>query len=589
MRLRLSIVALCLLATAMASAAETPAAAETPSPNVAVVNGQAVTRAEFARSLLSTLGTSAMQAYVERVLVAQEARRQRITVTDAELQARWDVEMSLRLQAAQQETRMGPEEFRAAAADRGMSEEQVRAELASTISRDALRTKLLSEKLLESYVDLSDKALRAHYQRTRGRRFSAAHIMVNDQREAQRLVEVLRDRQDLWPDAVTAYSLDRASKPFKGRIGPVPAESPLGRVLAGMSPGALSVWQEGQLWHVVWMIKEVPASGEDFDKIKDRLRAELLALESRSKLYDLLADLWQNATVVVNMSPDAATRRALGEDVAAYVNGEAIRAEDLSEALVREFGPTTLPAYIERTLLFQEAARRGLTVPQQELDARLKTIGGRLFEDQAAQTGMSVKDFQEVVQTRPGGVEDLKGRLVREFVSRDDVRATLLAEQMVAPDVKVSEQDVQDAYKEYGGERYVVRDMAAETRAEAERVLDRIEQGASFDLLARTESAAPGVWLEGAGMTTVTAGQPWYERVKGLEAGQTSGIFLQDGKYHIIKVVEHAPPSERPPIESVRDKLEREVFLRKAMDRIQALLLKLRAESTITVNIEQGK
>ena len=75
--------------------------------------------------------------------------------------------------------------------------------------------------------------------------------------------------------------------------------------------------------------------------------------------------------------------------------------------------------------------------------------------------------------------------------------------------------------------------------------------------------------MEGVGLHVVADGNPWYDRVKGLEAGQTSGIFQQDGKYHIIKVVEHDLPSDRPPLETVRDKLQREIFLRKAMDRIR--------------------
>jgi parvulin-like peptidyl-prolyl isomerase len=574
---------LCLLAAL--AAAPSPAARAAQADPVAVVNGQAIARADFARSLLSSLGSSAMEAYVERVLIAQEARRQGVTVTDQELQARRELEVSLRMQAAQQGARLGPEEFRIAAAGRGMSLEQVREEMAQSISMDALRSKLLAEKLLEPYVDLSDKALRAYYERTRGRRFAAAHIAVADERQARRLMEVLRDRLDLWPDAVTAYSLDRASKPYKGRIGPVPADSVLGRVLDEMSPGTLNVWQEGQVWHVLYLIKEIPASGEDVDQSRDRLRAELLAAQSHSRLYDLLADLWQEASVVVNMSPDPAARRLLGEDVAAFVNGEPIRADDLSEALVQEFGPATLPATIERTLIFQEAARRGLSVTPQELDSRLKAIGERLFADQASQRGLSAQDLQQLLRDSAGSPQQVQERLVRDLVSVDDVRATILAEKMVADDVKVTDQEVQDAYREYGGERYIVRDMATETRAQAELVLDRLDQGASFELLARTESAEPGVWLEGVGLQVVTAGQPWYERVKGLEAGQTSGIFQQDGKYHIIKVVEHDPPSDRPPIDTVREKLQREVFLRKAMDRIRALLLKLRAEGSITVNL----
>ncbi len=583
---RHTIALLCLLAALSAApgrAADEPVAAAGP---VAVVNGQAITRAQFAASLVSSLGSSVMEAYTERVLIAQEARRRGVTVTDHELQARRKLELELRLRAAEQGTRMGPQEFAAAAADRGMGMDQVRAELDDSISMDALRSKLLAEKLLAPYLDLGDKALRAYYERTRGRRFAAAHIAVADQKQAERLMEALGNRRDIWPDAVLAYSLDRASMPYKGRIGPVPAESALGRVLAGMGPDELRVWQEGQVWHVLWLIKEIPASSEDFDQIKDRLRSELLAVESHSRLYDLLADLWEQARVVVNMSPDPAERRLLGQDVAAFVNGEPIRTDALSDALVREFGKATLPATIERTLIFQEAARRGLSVQPEELDERLKAIGERLFADQASARGLSSQDLQKLVQGSAESPAEVKARLVREMVNVDDVRATILAEKLVAPDVQVTQQEIQDAYNAYGGERYVVRDLPTDTRAQALSVMDRLDQGASFELLARTESPEPGVWLEGEGLTVVTDGQPWFERVKGLEAGQTSGIFQQDGKYHIIKVVEHDPPSDRPPIETVRDKLQRQVFLRKAMDRIRALLIKLRAESSITVNLE---
>ncbi len=464
--------------------------------------------------------------------------------------------------------------------------DQVRAELTDSISMDALRSKLLAEKLLEPYLDLSDKALRAYYDRTRGRRFAAAHIAVTDERQAQRLMDALQDRRDLWPDAVVTYSLDRASMPYKGRIGPVPADSALGKVLAGMKPDELKVWQEGQVWHVLWMIREIPASTEPFDQIKDRLRAELLAQDSHSRLYDLLADLWEQASVVVNMSPDPETRRLLGLDVAEFVNGEPVRTADLSDALVREFGKATLPATIERTLIFQEAAKRGIAVDPKELDERMKAIGDRLFADQASARGLSSQALQKLVQDSADTPEQVKARLLREMVNVDDVRATLLAEKLVTPDVRVTDQDIQDAYNAYGGERYVVRDLALDTRAEAQSVMDRLDQGASFELLARTESTEPGVWLDGAGMKAVTDGDPYYQRIKGLEAGQTSGIFQQDGKYHIIKVVEHDPPTDRPPLETVRDKLQREVFLRKAMDRIRALLIKLRAESSITVNLE---
>jgi len=574
--------ALCVLALGLAAAGASAADSEAGRP-VAVVNGQAITRAEFGRSLLLSLGRGALESYVDRVLIAQEARRMGVRVTDRELQERREVELALRLRAAEQGMRLSPEEFREAVANRGMDIEQVRRELADTISPDALRSKLLAEKLLEPYVNLSDAALRAYYERTRGRRFAAAHIALADRRQAERLLQVLQERRDLWPDAVITYSLDRASRPYKGRIGPVPAASALGKVLAEMKPGELTLWQEGRVWHILWLIGEVPDSGEDFEQIKERLAAELLAERTHSRLYDLLADLWEESRVVVNLSADPEARRLLGEDVAAYVNGEVVRTDALAEALVREFGPAMLPVYIERTLIFQEAARRGIEVPEEEVEARLEAIGRRLVADQAAERGMSVGELQGLVTGGQAGVEELADRLVRESVSVDDVRAALLAERLVAGDVQVTEQEIQDAYREYGGERFVVRDLSTETRGKAENILQRLAQGAAFELLMMTESDEPGRWLESSGLSVVTATHPWYERVKDLKPGQVSGIFQQDGKYHIIKVVEHHLPSDRPPLETVRDKLEREVFLRKAAVRIRALLIKLRAESEINI------
>jgi hypothetical protein len=288
---------------------------------------------------------------------------------------------------------------------------------------------------------------------------------------------------------------------------------------------------------------------------------------------------------VVNMSPDPAERAVLGADVAEFVNGQPVPASELADALVREFGKAVLPATVERTLIFQEAAKRGITVQPEELAERMKAIGDRLFADQATARGMKESDLQKLLADNSDNPQQVKARLLREMVSVDDVRATILAEKLVAPDIKVSDQEVQDAYNALSGERYIVRDLSTDSRAGAQSVLDRLDQGASFDLLARTESSEPGVWLEGEDLRVVSAGDPWFDRVKGLEAGQTSGIFLQDGKYHIIKVVEHDPPSDRPPIETVRDKLQREVFLRKAADRIRALLIKLRAESSVTVNL----
>ena len=51
---------------------------------VAVVNGQELSRPEFGRALVRTLGMSAMETFVDWALVAQEAGRRGLAVTQDE-------------------------------------------------------------------------------------------------------------------------------------------------------------------------------------------------------------------------------------------------------------------------------------------------------------------------------------------------------------------------------------------------------------------------------------------------------------------------------------------------------------------------
>ena len=67
-----------------------------------------------------------------------------------------------------------------------------------------------------------------------------------------------------------------------------------------------------------------------------------------------------------------------------FVNGQPLALDELAEVLVHEYGHTMIEPYVERTLILQEAARRGLSVDEREYEARLGLIGAQLFEDQAA-------------------------------------------------------------------------------------------------------------------------------------------------------------------------------------------------------------
>jgi parvulin-like peptidyl-prolyl isomerase len=569
---------LVLVLLLVAAAAE---AAGAPDESVALVNGEPITRADFGMALVRSTGRAVAAVFVDRMLVEQEASRRGITVTAAELAERRQVELVLLLRAAMDNARMGPQEFRESTQSRGMD---VPAALERSVSDAALRVKFLAEKLLAPAIKLDEAALRQHYERTRGLRYAAAHVVLTGREEAERLMEVLRKQPQLWQETVERRSADRASVPFKGRIPPVPAASKMGQAMAAMQPDELRLYDDGTYWHVLRLIGVVPAEEAGFEAARRQVEAELLALRAQDMLDPFLADLNAKACVVTNLAADAAERRLLGEDAAVFVNGQPLMVADMAETLVQEFGKAKLDGYIQRVLILQEAARRGVTVTEEEIDARRRLIGERLFEDLATQQGLTADDLAARLANE-GTVDAFRARLVEQSVDPEDLRASLLAEHLVRDDVGVSDDEIARAYEESHGERILVNELTLEGEAMAQEALRLMGQGVSFDLLARRQAPAPAPGMPDGRVVSVTPTHPYYTRAKDLAEGQVSGAFQYDGRYHIIKVLKRRPASEAPPLESVRERLRQEVFLAKARKRIEALLLKLKAESQIETRL----
>lgn len=168
---------------------------------VAVVNGQALSRADFGRVLVQALGPSALDTLVDWKLLEQEARRRGVTASAAELAERKELEIALRVRAVAQNCRMSLGEYLRST---GRSADDLRREVAAGVSDNVIRVLLLAEKLLAGQMDLSDAALRAYHERTRGPGFIAAHIVVAGRQRAEELLELLRGEPALWERAVLA-------------------------------------------------------------------------------------------------------------------------------------------------------------------------------------------------------------------------------------------------------------------------------------------------------------------------------------------------------------------------------------------------
>jgi len=558
---------------------------DVPQGAVGVVNGQAIPRELFARALVDMLGRPTLDTFVDGVLVEQEAARRGITVTQEELQARRQLELELRMRRLYKGARMTAEEFRTLAKTYGWDEAATRDEIEHSITARALRIRLLMEKLLRPYVEITDEQVRGYYEWSLGERCSAAHIQVPDERTARKLMEGLQQRRLNWVEAVARYSLDRPSVRYNGRMLPVPASSDLGRTLQGLQPGEMTLYSDGRSWHVVQLIRHIPAEQMAFETVKESLKQELYSLRLDELADSWLAELHAKASIVPNVAPEAATRKLLGDDVAVFVNGEALSVASLGEALIEEFGDKLMGPFIERELIFQEARRLGIEVADDAMRRRLAAAGERLFAERAASNGMTAQQFAAFLGERGMSEAAHKARLVEELVSQEDMRATALAEQIAASQLEVTEQDVQLAYQTHYGERVDVRRIILDDPAQAEEVRNKALRGASFELLVQTESVEPHAWMDMGLVTDVTVTHPYFQRLKDLKEGDISEVIERQGKYHLLKLVARRRPSDPPPLESVRQAMVEEARNTKARARARGWLEKLKAEAQIEVKL----
>jgi len=111
----------------------------------AVVNGKAVSRFSVVSELEKQGGAQVLQSLVQRELILQEAKKQKLTVTQAEIDAE--------LAKAEESLKASGTTLDQALAQRGLTKADV---------VDQIRTQKLVEKLLGSQIEVTDEELAAY-------------------------------------------------------------------------------------------------------------------------------------------------------------------------------------------------------------------------------------------------------------------------------------------------------------------------------------------------------------------------------------------------------------------------------------------
>jgi len=259
------------------------------------------------------------------------------------------------------------------------------------------------------------------------------------------------------------------------------------------------------------------------------------------------------------VTPPAEVTPSVERPLAAMVNGQPIYLADYEKqvaqfeasladegldldspegkALLSQMRRQILEAMIEQVLIEQAAAREGVTVSEEEVEAKVQ---------EALREGGGEEKFHQWLAANHLTMEDFKAML----------RAQLLGEAMVE---RVT------ASVPTSAEQVRARHILVATEEEARELLRQLRAGADFAALARERSIDASTRQSGGDLGFFPRGAlvvpPQVEEAAfALSPGQLSDVVASPYGFHIIQVLERDP--NRPLSEEMRYALKQQTFMR---------------------------
>ena len=282
---------------------------------------------------------------------------------------------------------------------------------------------------------------------------------------------------------------------------------------------------------------------------------------------------------------------------AATVNGTTISESDFERSVrtqsESEQSPVAGLEGEERVTQLAELQRQVLT----------QLIRVELLREVAADRGIEVteadiQDRWEQEIAFQGGDEqallDLIASLgLTEEQAREQLGVQVLQEKLresMSGDVEVTDEQVRQLFEERAGqfERADVSHILVEDEAEANAIIDLLEQGQSFEELAETRSIDEGSAVQGGSLGVQPRGtyvEPFEEAVWTAEEGEIVGPVETQFGYHVIRVNEFVTQT----FEDVEQSLRDELASQQADAAFQDLIRSLFDEADVSVDSRFGR
>ena len=256
---------------------------------------------------------------------------------------------------------------------------------------------------------------------------------------------------------------------------------------------------------------------------------------------------------------------------AATVNGEPISVEEFARFTIHWKGYMILQMMINNKLVEQEAKRKGIAVSEDDIQRQLYVLRNQHPSKEAFGEFLKTSHLTEknlLVSTRN---QCLREKLLKEYVH-------------------ISEEDAQKFYEENKlklyetGRCWKLKELCVETQEEAEEILAQIENGESFEEMAKAHSMIPSA-TNGGNVGWVEEGIRGLKLERGfrrLQPGEVSKPLPSPQGYYLFLVSENKEHSVKSFEEVKEDAMRRAERAAKA-EAYGELIEKLRKDAHIEV------
>jgi peptidyl-prolyl cis-trans isomerase SurA len=258
-------------------------------------------------------------------------------------------------------------------------------------------------------------------------------------------------------------------------------------------------------------------------------------------------------------------------------DGQDVQAEDAAQLLQAK--RKLLDQMVDDILLRQEAERMELTVSDVEVQNHLRQV--------REQAGVTNAQFQEQLKSQGLDPEMYEQRI------RDEILQHRLLSFMIRRKVVITEQEIQDYYRDHPGEFSQQRQVHLAlilfaSRSQAEQVVQELRDGTiSFDQAARQYSRGPGA-AQGGDIGVLAwndlAGA-WRSALEGLEVGRMSPLFSVQDQPALLKLLDEKA-GEVKPLPEVQDQIREKLMQPRLEARYDEYLDRLRDQSVIDIRLQ---